>query len=152
MPYLTAGVAFGSGDDGSGTDTTFRQSGLHGNSDRFGGVTSLHYYGEVLDPELSNLAILTFGVGFRPTRRSSVDLVYHRYAQHRRQDDLRDVSIDADPDGRSRFIGDEIDLIIGIKEIENIDIELVGGIFLPGRAFENRDPAFFGGITVQFKF
>ncbi|MFQ5565379.1 MAG: alginate export family protein [Paracoccaceae bacterium] len=151
-PYLTAGAAFGSGDDGSGNDTAFRQSGLHGNSDRFGGVTSLHYYGEVLDPELSNLAILTLGAGIRPTPRSSVDLVYHRYRQHRREDDLRDVSIDADPDGRSRHIGDEIDLIIGIKEIGNIDLELVGGAFMPGRAFEDRDPALFGGITVQFKF
>ena len=151
-PYLTAGVAFGSGDDGSGNDTAFRQSGLHGNSDRFGGVTSFHYYGEVFDPELSNLGILTLGAGFRPTRRSSIDLVYHRYAQHRLEDDLRDVAIDEDPEGLSRHIGDEIDLVVGIKEIENIDLELVGGVFLPGRAFENRDPAFFGGMTVQFKF
>jgi len=151
-PYVGAGIAFGSGDDGSGTDTAFRQSGLHGNSARTGGVTGFHYYGEVLDPELSNLGILTFDAGFRPTPRSSVDLVYHRYQQHRLEDDFRDVAIDEDPQGRRHHIGDEIDLVIGIKDLGNVDVELVGGMFLPGRAFEKRDPAFFGGITLQIAF
>jgi alginate production protein len=151
-PYISAGVAFGSGDDGSGTDTAFRQSGLHGNSARFGGVTGLHYYGEVLDPELSNLGILTLDAGFRPTPRSSVDLVYHRYRQHRRMDEVRDAAIDEDPDGNHRHIGDEIDLVIGVKDLGNLDVELVGGVFLPGRAFEKRNPAFFGGMTLQFEF
>lgn len=151
-PTLTAAVAFGSGDDGSGTDTAFRQTGLQGNADRFGGVTSLHYYGELLDPELSNLAILTLGAGIRPTARSSVDLVYHHYLQPRLSDELRDVAIDADPEGRNRRLGDEIDLVVGIREFGNVDIELVGGVFLPGRAFEDRDPAYFAGITLQIEF
>ncbi|HSF96369.1 MAG TPA: alginate export family protein [Thermohalobaculum sp.] len=151
-PRLTASVAFGSGDDGDGTDTGFRQTGLHGNSDRLGGVTSLHYYGEVLDPDLSNLGILTLGAGFNPTKRSSVDLVYHHYVQHRADDDLRHAAIDRDPSGERRDIGDEFDLVIGLKEMDHLAIEMVGGVFLPGAAFDKRDPAFFAGMTVQMKF
>ena len=151
-PSVTAAVAFGSGDDGSGTDTAFRQTGLQGNSDKFAGVNGFQYYGEVLDPELSNLGILTLGAGIRPTRRSSVDLVYHRYYQHRRSDEFRDVAIDADPNGESRHLGDGLDLVIGIDEIEDINLELVGGVFFPGRAFDNRDPAFFAGMTLEIEF
>ena len=151
-PYLTASVAFGSGDDGSGTDTAFRQTGLQDNSDGFGGVTSLQYYGEVLDPELSNLGILTLGAGFRPSRRTSIDLVYHRYFQDRLEDDFRDVAIDEEPDGERRDIGDGVDVVIGFEEHENVKVELVGGVFLPGSAFESDDPAFFGGLNLLLKF
>ncbi|SHK99107.1 Alginate export [Roseovarius marisflavi] len=47
-PRLTAGIAFGSGDNGAGIDTAFRQTDIQGNSGRFGSKTSLKYYGEVL--------------------------------------------------------------------------------------------------------
>ena len=151
-PYLTAGVAFGSGDDGSGTDTAFRQTSLHGNSDRFGGVTSLKYYGEVLDPELSNLGILTLGAGFRPSLRSSIDLVYHRYVQPQLKDDFRDVAIDEEPDGERRDIGDGIDIVLGFEEIENVNFELVGGVFFPGSAFGAYDPAFFSALNILLKY
>ena len=151
-PYLTAAAAFGSGDDGSGTDTAFRQTSVQDNSDKFGGVTSLQYYGEVLDPELSNLGILTLGAGFRPSRRTSIDFVYHRYVQPRLQDDFRDVAIDEDPDGEHRDIGNGFDIVFGFEEIENLNVELVGGVFLPGSAFEADDPAFFGAVTFLYKF
>lgn len=151
QPYLTAGAAFGSGDDGSGTDTAFRQTSLQDNSNKFGGVTSLQYYGEVFDPELSNLGILTLGAGFRPSRNSSIDIIYHRYLQPRLQDDFRDVAIDEDPEGERRHIGDGIDIVVGFEEIENFNVELVGGVFLPGSAFEENDPAFFGGVMFVYK-
>ena len=151
-PYLTAAAAFGSGDDGSGTDTAFRQTSIQDNSSKFGGVTSLQYYGEVLDPELTNLGILTLGAGFRPSPRTSVDIVYHRYVQPRLQNDFRDVAIDEDPDGEDRDIGNGIDIVVGFEEIENLNVELVGGVFLPGSAFEADDPAFFGALTLLYKF
>ena len=77
--YLSAGYAFGSGDDdgSDGVDHAFRQTGIQDNNDKFGGVTSFKYYGELLEPELSNLHVLTLGVGRRFGRRMSLDLIYH---------------------------------------------------------------------------
>ncbi|WP_342779194.1 alginate export family protein [Denitrobaculum tricleocarpae] len=153
-PSLTLGAAFGSGDsDPDNKDRNFRQTGLQDNNDRFNGVTSFKYYGEVLDPELSNLFILTAGVGVRPTKRSSIDLVYHHYRQHQASDDLRDVSIDEDPDGRERSLGNGLDLIVGYREIEDVSAEAVFGLFDPGAAFSSdADTAYFIGFEVEFSF
>ena len=76
-PYVTLAYAFGSGDRSTtkGTDESFRQTGLQDNDAKFGGVASFRYYGEVLDLELSNISIYTAGIGFRPTKMSSIDLV-----------------------------------------------------------------------------
>ena len=116
-------------------------------------MTKFAYYGELFNPELSNLAVLTAGIGARPTKRSSVDLVYHRYKQPHRMDEIRDSEIDEDPSGHSRDIGQEIDLVIGIREGDTIDLELIGGVFFPGRAFDNdSDLAFFGGFSLEIKF
>jgi alginate production protein len=84
QPALTVGVAFGSGDtDPAGrVDRSFRQTGLHDNEGTWAGVAKFKYYGELLDPELSNLLILTGGIGLRPTRTNSLDLVAHAYLQH----------------------------------------------------------------------
>ena len=72
-PSVTLAFARGSGDRNrrDGVDRDFRQTGLQDNTARFNGVTSFAYYGETLDPELSNLNVFTIGVGLhfrRPTR------------------------------------------------------------------------------------
>ena len=131
----------------------FRQTGVQGNSQRFGGVVSAKTYGELLDPELSNLIVVTAAAGIRPTRRSSVEVVYHEYLQHRRSNEIRDSGLDDDPTGRSRHLGREIDVVVGVKESRHVGLELVGGVFLPGRAFETAtDAAWFFEGTVEFKF
>jgi alginate production protein len=111
-------------------------------------------YGEVLDPELSNLAILTVGLGLRPDDRFSVDLVYHRYAQHRASPVLRNAEIDAEPSGRSRRLGSEIDLIVGFEEIwSRIDGRLVLGYLVPGAAFPvDTGGAWLVAAQVSFRF
>lgn len=153
QPRLTAAIAFGSGDDGAGTDSAYRQTGLQGNGDRFGGKASFQYYGEVVDPELSNLTILTLGAGIDVTEKTSIDFVYHHFRQNVTTDLLRDSNLDEDPSGNSSHIGDEIDLIVGIRELDNLDIDLKGGVFIPGKAFEDdRDTAWYGEIKISSKF
>ena len=84
-PTVTFGWALGTGDDDL-TDRRgpFRQTGLQDNNGKFGGVTSFRYYGELFDPELSNLQVTTLGFGIRPARNFSVDVIGHVY----RQDEL----------------------------------------------------------------
>ncbi len=154
-PSVTLGFAFGTGDDdsGDGVDHAFRQTGLQENRDAFNGVTRFSYYGEALDPELSNLAILTAGLGIKPSQGSSLDLVYHRYWQHHASDSLRNSALQVDPTGSSRHIGDEIDLIFGVSEFEQVEVELRLGAFFPGAAFKgSRDPAYIAVFETVFEF
>ena len=155
-PALTLGFAFGTGDrnPADGTDGTFRQTGLQDNEWDFGGATDFKYYGEVLDPELSNLAILTAGVGIRPSDKFSLDLVYHYYLQDRAAPVLRNAGIDAEPSGRSRRLGSEIDFILGLQEIwDHLDARVSVGYFLPGAAFpESSGGAWVVRAEVQFRF
>jgi alginate production protein len=135
-PAFTVGYARGSGDETSEDtiDGTFRQTGFEDNTGRFSGVTSFNYYGELLDVELANLAIWTMGTGFHLARNTSVDLIYHRYEQVVADDRLR-ADLDVDPTGDNPFIGSAVDLIIGMEEIENLEIEVDLAAFMPGRAF-----------------
>lgn len=152
--YLIAGYAWGSGDDGSstGVDESFRQTGLQRNNGKLGGVTSYRYYGELIDPELSNLSVLTLGVGTRFARRSSIDLVYHAYEQDEAAPFLRDANLKEDPDGVHTRLGHEIDLVVGTKAFEGFDFELVLGWFDPGRAFAKSDDAWMGSFQVRYRF
>ncbi len=157
-PYFTAGYAFGSGDDDPNNDTnkTNRQTGLHGNSDRFGGVIDLKYYGEVFDPELSNIHILTAGVGVTPTENTSIDVVYHVYHQDVLAGELRDVGVDADLNSppRSKQLGSAVDVIAGWTDILDLEMtmEFKLGYFFPGSAFPDDadDDAFI--VTFEFEY
>lgn len=152
-PRLTAGIAFGSGDDGSGTDGAFRQTGIQDNSKRFGGRKSIRYYGEVFDPELSNLVVLTLGAGIDWLEDSTVDVMYHYNFQHRTSASIRDSALDQTPSGRSRDLGHEIDVIVAIREFENVEIDFFGGVFFPGSAFgPGRDMAGILGIELSIEF
>ncbi len=144
-PSVTLGFAFATGDDGpgDGVDHAYRQTGLQENRDAFNGVTRFSYYGEAFDPELSNMAILTAGLGIKPSEGSSLDLVYHRYWQHHASDFLRDSALEVEPGGSNRHLGDGLDLIFGLTELEPVEFELRLGAFFPGAAFEDsRDPAY----------
>lgn len=153
-PSLTFGFAFGSGDNdpGDSENNEFRQTGLHNNESSFNGAVDFAYYGEVLNPELSNLLIYTAGVGFNITDNSSVDIIYHYYSQHRRSESLREVDIEADPDGAGKSIGNEIDLVLGFEELWNTEFALRVGYFMPGKAFgSDAENAFSALVEFQYE-
>jgi len=152
--YAIAGYAYGSGDDASSTSTdeSFRQTGLQKNNGKLGGVTSYRYYGEIVDPELSNLEILTLGVGTRINRMNSIDLVWHSYDQAEAASFLRQSNLRPDPDGVHTNIGHEIDLVLGTRAVENWEFELVFGWFGPGSAFPGADEAWLAAFQLKFRF
>jgi alginate production protein len=154
-PHLILGYAFGSGDPDpdDDRDDAFRQTGLQGNETEVGGLTPFRYYGEAFDPELSNLSIFTAGLGARPTAELSADLVYHYYQQDHAADELRDFALDAEPTGRSKRLGSEIDLVLGFEGENEFRIRGFLGYFMPGRAFaDGADPALFARIEAQYEF
>ncbi|HSF14523.1 MAG TPA: alginate export family protein [Vicinamibacteria bacterium] len=149
---LTAGYAFGSGDDSpENGDRTFRQTGFQDNSAKFAGVTSFRYYGELVDPELANLRILTLGMGARLAERTSLDFVYHRFEQDKTTTTLIS-ELDRRPNGLDRRLGWEADLIFGSRSLPSWDIEVVGGFFRPGPAFRHRDDAVLARFQVRYRF
>lgn len=154
-PALTLSAAFGTGDPDPNDDVNreFRQTGLQDNSANFNGLTRFKYYGEVFDPELSNLWILTAAIGIRPAKNASVDLVYHYYRQDHASDEFRDVALDEDPDGRNPEVGQALDLIFGYKPFKRTSVKLKIGSFFPGNAFaSDADNAYVAELELGYRF
>ncbi len=143
-PGVTLAYALGSGEDnrpGDSYSQEFRQTGYEDNSGRFGGFSSFQYYGEVLDPELSNIEVMTAGVGVRFGHRASADVVLHNYRQHRADNEMRTALVPlGPPDGSSRDLGREADLIIGVQNLFRCVSASYGfGLFVPGQALNATD-------------
>jgi len=149
---FTAGYAFASGDAApGGTDHAFRQTGFQDNTAKFAGVTSFQYYGELFDPELSNLRVLTVGLGARIATRTSLDLVWHHYQQDEPLASLVDAEVNPKPDGVDANLGTELDLILGMRRYADWDLEVVLGWFNPSDAFTQDDDALLGKIQLRYR-
>ena len=155
-PSVTIGYAYGTGDGNpdDNVDTQFRQTGFQGNSDKFNGVARFKYYGEVLDPRLTNLMVFTGGLGVRPFEKTSFDLVYHYYMQDHASTRVRGSDLDTDPTGLSTHIGSEVDFVVGYQGIPHLQTKFVLGYFFPGRAFTEpwHDGAFLASFLLRYTF
>lgn len=131
QPVFILGYAVGSGDKNpaTGTDRSFRQTGLQANDEEF------RTYGEILRPELSNLSIPTLAVQFPILRRSHLEFAYRHFRQVHAAPFLRDARIEADPNGVNKSIGHEWMAYSILKQWKNFEIELVGAAFRAGRAY-----------------
>lgn len=141
-PNVTVGYASGTGDatPDDERNSEFRQTGLHSNEHRFAGVSKFKVYGEALDPELSNLKILTSGFGFRPSANVSVDIVVHRYRLDEISDEVRNSALTAlaNQAGESKDVGKGLDIVVGVRRafgIRRLGMDFRVGWFSPGRAF-----------------
>ena len=130
-PTLAVSHARGSGDKNLNDDTdhAFRQTGLQDPTQEF------RYYGELLRPELSNLAITTASIGFGVTAGSRLTLGYHRFRQVYPATFLRDARIDLRPTGQDHDLGREISLLVEMREWENLKVVLAAATFQAGNAF-----------------
>jgi hypothetical protein len=135
-PRLTLGYAIGSGSDAdAGTDRSFRQTGIHDNEGGFGGVRRFSQYGEGLDPELSNLQIVSAAFGISLLRRSSLDLVYHHYRQLDASPLLRNARLENELDGQHTEVGHGLDLVLALEEWRHVELDVIGSVFRGGEAF-----------------
>jgi alginate production protein len=148
-PRVFAGYAFGSGDAkrDSGKDRSFQQTNIQANEAGFGGYERFEQYGFLLDPELSNLGVVTVGAGVTLFRSSSLDLVYHRYHLGQPSDELRDARLEGDLDDKDHAIGDAVDLVLVLEEWERLEFEVIGSAFRAGDAWADRPGHWsFGGL------
>jgi len=135
-PHVTASYALGSGDDDptDGVDRSFRHTGVNENRHHFGGVTRFKYYGEILDPELSNIGVLTLAAGFKPSLISSVDVIYHSYRRVK-PGGAMSLNVDQAPSAPGHDLGQEVDLVLGYRNRSEWEFEALAGYFVPGAIF-----------------
>jgi alginate production protein len=151
---LSVGLASGSGGTSGNTDKNFRQTGLQENKGRVTGVKRLRYYGELLDPQLTNLRIETIGIGQRFLDNSSIELLHHRYRQQVASSQFVGSRLAEDPEGTNRNLGRGIDILIAIRESRRAEFTLLLSRFSPGAAFaaDRRDAAHAIELGAAFNF
>ncbi len=139
-PRLFAGFARGSSE--------FIQTGLQANEAGFGGVERFPSYGLLLAPELSNLSVVTAGVGLSLLRSSSLDLVYHHYQRVDPERGLHDQELDATLDDRHHNLGNGVDLVLALEEWERLEFTFALAALRAGDAFTERPNTWsYGGFA-----
>ena len=154
-PTISGSYAYASGGENKQdrVDHNFRQTRLQDNTDRLGGIKRYNYYGLLVDPELFNLRIPTVDLGLRPSRRWSVNFIYHNYRQVVASRDVGDMNLIKPPSGRDPRLGDELDAVLAFRGKDYLDINLLIGVFLPGPAFgQSASPAWLVRPAIQFHF
>lgn len=150
---FTLTYALGQGDKpDSEKDNSFHQTGLQDNNAKFAGVTSFKYYGELTNPELSNLEIITAGIGFRYNYQISVDLVGHYYEQNQLSQRFVGADIRKRPNGLDHELGWEADVVLGWRPNISWDLEVIAAYFKPGAAFDVADSAMLGKLQLRYRF
>ena len=119
---------------GAGTDRSFRQTGIQANEAGFGGVERFPPYGILLDPELSNLGILTLGGGLslfaRARSTSSTTTTGSSSPPTRCATPGSRRSSTAATGPRSG-----VDLVLAVEEWERVELDLALAAFRAGPAF-----------------
>ena len=152
-PTVTLGWAQGEGDDGSSSmDRRFRQTGLQDNNSRVGGGSFVRYYGELINPELSNLRISTVGFGFEIARRTTLELIAHHYRQDVASRRLTNTDLERRPNGVDPDLGWELDAVLSLRSFRKIDVELVGAWFRHGGGFAADEADDASLFRLQFRY
>ncbi len=129
-------LAYGSGDSNTNNPKKqFIQPNISNNKTSILGESRYRYYGEVIDPKLSNLQILSLFAGTRVLTDSWIETAYHYYKQTQTSRYL-DSSLSITPNGKSSDIGHGVDIVLGGKYDDKNRLQLAIGGFWGGKAFE----------------
>lgn len=155
-PRLSIGFAttFNGAGMNDETDRSFRQTGLQSNEMLLKPFYGASSYGLVLNPELSNLQILTLGIGFDVLTSSYVSLLGHDYHILSTAESLRGADLDPTFNGLEKHVGHAIDLNLTVEELDSWDIEMQFGLFQAGRAvIDDADAtAYYGSVELSVDF
>ncbi|MEM7268085.1 MAG: alginate export family protein [Pseudomonadota bacterium] len=132
-PQLTLGLAAGS--------KGFQQTDLHTNKTYDYGQTQFNRYGYVYQPQLTNMAVATVGIGLRPSRMFSLDITAHAYAQVEPMTGEPAARVSGETTGKSAFLGGELSLVGAWRPTKKSKFELGLSAFKPGAAYKNRGVA-----------
>lgn len=135
------GAVASGGSNGDHSDA-FRQTGLQSNRSRFTGTRSqVQRFGEAIQPQWSNLKVLTFYTALSDRDDWDANLLYHRYWLQDQGGTIRSDLIAPGYAGGSDDLGQSVDLVLGYygDKPSNrwlpVNLTLRGGIFFPGDAY-----------------
>ena len=141
--------AVASGGGGPGESDAFRQTSLESNRSRFTGTRSqVPRFGEAIQPEWSNIRVLTFYTALSDRDTWDANLLYHRYWLSDENGAVRSDLVEPGFTGSSDDLGQSVDLVLGYygdsasTSWAAFDVRLRGGVFMPGDAYgEDADDA-----------
>lgn len=135
------GAVASGGSNGNDSDA-FRQTGLQSNRSRFTGTRSqVQRFGEAVQPEWSNLKVLTLYTALSDREDWDANLLYHRYWLQDQAGTIRSDLIAPGYAGTSDDLGESVDLVLGYYGDKSsnrwlpVNLTLRGGIFFPGDAY-----------------
>lgn len=143
-PTITAGYAYGSGDDrpaGRGDDNAFRQTDMQGNTSLISGsdpdMGRMRHYGEVLRPELSNIHVLSLGAHVPLMENGALGFHYFNYWLDEKTGGLRSSGISAPLNGTDSYLGQAMDVVVYMPIAQNMRdqgswLESIGSRFVIG--------------------
>lgn len=150
QPTITVAAAHATGGNRS---ERFRQSRLHSNDFALNGKNTFRYLGEVVDPELTNIRVLTFGIGANLTKDWRYDVALHSYQQVELEDNLRGSDLEYSPLGIDDDLGQAADFILAYRPNRQLQVQGTLGSFMPGKAFEDsRDTAWVVKMELEYRF
>lgn len=128
--------AAANGDSNGNSLSQYNQPSIASNKKRVLGTTRYRYYGEALNPKLSNLHILTLTAGYPLSPFFWFESAYHHYRQDRALPYIEASSPSLAPNGRSSDIGQGLDFIFGGIVQKNQWAQLIISGFWGGKAFD----------------
>ena len=97
--------------------------------------TDYLYYGELYQPELSNLRIYSLGTNFEAVDDLDIALLMHHYQPEELDIEKPGVTIDLDSDGLSRGPGSAIGLIASYEASDELEQKFIAMVFKSGNAY-----------------
>jgi alginate production protein len=131
-------IAYGSADisDEEDSKKLYLQPKISNNKSSIIGTTRYRYYGELADPQLSNLKIISLFAGSKIFSNNWIEVAYHYYQQNEADTNFESSRFLVKPNGESADIGTEFDVILGGKYDNKSELQLVFSSFTAGDAFE----------------
>jgi len=132
---VAASLAYGSG----GGNMFLQPDFTNNRSNYLSKSVSFKYYGEFLDPELSNIWITSFYLmhNFYGDENKTAILAFHNYMQDKASSkQYSATNYTYRPNGKSTYLGNEIDFILRYNWFENSYWRFIIGYFMGGQAFD----------------
>lgn len=136
-PFVSYHFAYGSADNPA-TDTVrerFRQPRLQLNYYKYGTRNRLYYYGSLLSPELSNMIFHSFGLGYRFSKKVSLQSIWRTYRQINASETIYSNSLGVKPEGIAKNLGNDAEFVIHLLPWKPLEFSLSAEWFMPGNAF-----------------
>ncbi len=137
-PYIF-GASFARGSGSKDGRHNFYMPYLTNAKHKLNKIPSFRYYGEFLNPDLSNLQIISLYGNYDFKNGNTLSLAIHNYNQIKASKVLRATDMVLTPNGKSKDIGNEFDLIWYFNRPNLKHYKVVFSYFRGGSAFDDAD-------------